>query len=52
MTEPYVQEAFEKGYIVSLTSPASAGFFVEKKEGGLRPCIDYQGLYQITVKHP
>ncbi|MGL5200452.1 MAG: reverse transcriptase family protein [Aeromonas veronii] len=29
----------------------SAGFFfVKKKNGGLRPCIDYRGLNEITVK--
>lgn len=34
------------------TSPASAGsfFFVKKKEGGLRPCFDYQGLHDDSVK--
>ncbi len=33
------------------TSPASAGFFfVKKKDGGLRPCIDYRGLNDITIK--
>ncbi|XP_029114156.1 uncharacterized protein lrfn4b, partial [Scleropages formosus] len=35
------------------TSPASAGFFfIEKKDGGLRPCIDYRGLNNICVKYP
>ncbi|KAI2652567.1 Transposon Tf2-9 polyprotein [Labeo rohita] len=37
------------------SSPAAAGFFfVKKKDGGLRPCVDYRGLNQITVKnrHP
>ncbi|KAK3545292.1 hypothetical protein QTP70_003325 [Hemibagrus guttatus] len=34
-------------------SPAAAGFFfVEKKDGGLRPCIDYRGLNAITVRYP
>ncbi|KAJ8405364.1 hypothetical protein AAFF_G00318370 [Aldrovandia affinis] len=26
-------------------------FFVGKKDGGLRPCIDYRGLNNITVKN-
>lgn len=28
-----------------------AGFLVEKKDGSLRPCFDYQGLNDITVKN-
>lgn len=27
-------------------------FFIEKKDGGLRPCIDYRSLNKITVKYP
>lgn len=27
-------------------------FFVEKKDGSLRPCIDYRGLNSITVRYP
>lgn len=37
------------------SSPAAAGvFFLKKKDGGPRPCVDYQGLNQITIKkcHP
>lgn len=26
-------------------------FFAEKKEGGLRPCIDYRGLNQVTLTY-
>ena len=47
----YIQEELAKGFIRPSTSPASAGFFfVKKKDGGLRPCIDYRGLNDITVK--
>ncbi|KAL0150500.1 hypothetical protein M9458_054317 [Cirrhinus mrigala] len=47
----YIEEELEKGFIRPSTSPASAGFFfVKKKDGGLRPCIDYRGLNDITVK--
>ncbi|KAI2645116.1 Transposon Tf2-9 polyprotein [Labeo rohita] len=47
----YIEEELEKGFIKPSTSPASAGFFfVKKKDGGLRPCIDYRGLNDITVK--
>ncbi len=46
----YIQEELAKGFIQHSTSPASAGFFFVKKEGSLRPCIDYRGLNEITVK--
>lgn len=47
----YIQEELAKGFIQPSTSPASTGFFfVKKEEGGLRPCIDYQGLNEMTVK--
>lgn len=37
----YIEEELAKGFIRPSTSPASAGFFfVHKKDGGLRPCID------------
>jgi hypothetical protein len=50
--ETYVSESLRQGYIRSSTSPASSSFFfVKKTEGGLRPCIDYQGLNQITVRY-
>ncbi|KAI2649352.1 Transposon Tf2-6 polyprotein [Labeo rohita] len=49
--EDYIEEALESGFIRVSTSPAAAGFFfVNKKDGGLRPCIDYRGLNNITVK--
>ncbi|KAL0204545.1 hypothetical protein M9458_002563 [Cirrhinus mrigala] len=47
----YVTEALNSGFIRPSTSPAAAGFFfVEKKDGGLRQCIDYRGLNNVTVK--
>ncbi|KAL0191113.1 hypothetical protein M9458_013811, partial [Cirrhinus mrigala] len=48
----YIQEELAKGFIHPSTSPASAGFFfVKKKDGGLRPCIDYRALNDITIKY-
>jgi hypothetical protein len=50
--ETYVSESLRQGYIRSSSSSASSSlFFVKKKEGGLRPCIDYRGLNQITVRY-
>ncbi|KAL1280048.1 hypothetical protein QQF64_014648 [Cirrhinus molitorella] len=47
----YIKEELTKGFIRPSTSPASAGFFfVKKKDGGLRPCIDYRALNDITTK--
>ncbi len=47
----YIEEELSKGFIRLSTSPASAGFFfVKKKDGGLRPCIDYRHLNEIIVK--
>ncbi|KAK3568850.1 hypothetical protein QTP86_017947 [Hemibagrus guttatus] len=51
--EEYIEEALAVGHIRPSMSPAVAGFFfVGKKDGGLRPCIDYQGLNTITVHYP
>ncbi|KAI2644270.1 Transposon Tf2-9 polyprotein [Labeo rohita] len=53
--EEYVAEGLRSGTIRPSSSPAAAGFFfVKKKDGGVRPCVDYRGLNQITVKnrHP
>jgi hypothetical protein len=50
--ETYVSESLHQGYIRPSISPTSSSFFfVKKKEGGLRPCNDYQGLNQITVRY-
>ncbi|KAK3511448.1 hypothetical protein QTP70_008893 [Hemibagrus guttatus] len=51
--EDYIKEVLASGHIRPSTSPAVAGFFfVEKKDGGLRPCINYRGLNALTVRYP
>ncbi|KAK3567175.1 hypothetical protein QTP86_011394 [Hemibagrus guttatus] len=51
--EEYIETALAVGHILPSTSPAAAGFFfVGKRDGGLRPCIDYRGLNAITVRYP
>lgn len=50
--ENYIQESLAAGIIWPSSSPVAAGFFfVGKKDGSLRPCIDYLGLNDITVKN-
>ena len=47
----YIGESLVASLIRPSSSPAGAGFiFVGKKDGPLRPCIDYRGLNDITVK--
>ncbi len=51
--EDYIQEARRQEFIQPSTSPAASScFFVGKKDGGLRPCIDYSTLNSQTVKLP
>ncbi len=51
VTHLSVEEELAKGFIRPSISPASAGFFfIKKREGGLRPCIDYRALNDLTVK--
>ena len=48
----YITEHLQKGYIRPLTSSmASPFFFVDKKDGKLRPVQDYRKLNDITVKN-
>ena len=48
--EKYLSEFLTAGIIRLSSSPAGAGFFfVSKKDGSLRPCIDYRGINDIMV---
>ncbi|MPV02328.1 hypothetical protein FVA96_24335, partial [Escherichia coli] len=50
--EDYINDSLSAGIIRPSSSPAGAGFFfVQKKDKTLRPCIDYRGLNDITVKN-
>lgn len=50
--DKYINESLKAGLIRPSSSPAGAGFFfVKKKDGSLRPCIDYRGLNDITIKN-
>lgn len=50
--EKYITESLRAGLIRPSSSPLGAGFFfVGKKDGSLRPCIDYRGLNDITIKN-
>ncbi|XP_026164228.1 uncharacterized protein LOC113131342 [Mastacembelus armatus] len=50
--QTYIQESLASGIIRPSRSPAGAGFFfVKKRDGGLRPCIDYRGLNNITIRN-
>ena len=50
--ETYINDSLAAGLIRPSSSPAGAGFFfVEKKDKTLRPCIDYRGLNDITIKN-
>ncbi|KAK3574653.1 hypothetical protein QTP86_011574 [Hemibagrus guttatus] len=51
--EEYIESSLAAGHIRPSTSPAAAGFFfVGRKDGGLRPCIDYRGLNAVTIRYP
>ncbi|KAL0197996.1 hypothetical protein M9458_006536, partial [Cirrhinus mrigala] len=50
--ENYITEALNQGFIRPSTSPATLSFFVGKKDGGLRPCIDYRQLNSQIIQQP
>lgn len=50
--EKYINDSLTAGFIRTSSSPVAAGFFfVAKKDKTLRPCLDYRGLNNITVKN-
>ena len=50
--ETCINDSLAAGIIRPFSPQARVGFFfVGKKDGSLRPCIDYRGLNDITVKN-
>lgn len=51
-TKKYLDEHLDKGFIRSSASPAAAPvLLVRKPGGGMRFCVDYRGLNDITIKN-
>jgi RNase H-like domain found in reverse transcriptase/Reverse transcriptase (RNA-dependent DNA polymerase)/Integrase zinc binding domain/Chromo (CHRromatin Organisation MOdifier) domain len=51
----YIDNYLARGWIRPSESPAGAPIlFTDKKDGGLRLCVDYRGLNKLTIKnrHP
>ena len=52
MLKKYIKENLEKGFIRTSSSPASSPvLFVRKPGGGLRFCVDYRALNDLTIKN-
>jgi hypothetical protein len=52
VTRKYIDANVKKGFIRESTSPAGAAlFFVDKKDGGDRPVVDYRRLNDMTTKN-
>lgn len=50
--QKYLKEHLFKGFIHTSSSPAASPvIFVKKPGGGLRLCVDYCGLNNLTVKN-
>lgn len=50
--QEFIDSSLAAGIIRPSSSPVGAGFFfVGKRDKSLRPCIDYRGLNDITVKN-
>ena len=48
----YITDHLKRGYIHPSKSPmASPFFFVDKKDGKLRPVQDYRALNDVTIKN-
>ena len=47
----YIDKNLARGWIRESTSPAASPIlFIAKKDGGLRLCVDYRGLNEVTIK--
>lgn len=50
--ETYIKDSLASGLIRPSSSPLGEGFFfMKKKDSTLRPCIDFRGLNDITIKN-
>lgn len=49
--EKYISESLASGLVRPSSSPVGGGFCFVKKDGLLRPCIDYWGLNEKTIRN-